>query len=198
MEKNIQKFQIKNLPCEKVVVFVDKAEVKRSLKVKLETGENEIIISNVSNLIDQESIRVDGIGEATVLDVVCEKKYVEVHEADVSDKIKELKEKINELENKENLMNIKNQRIDAQLKILHEYANTLSKPTLNNSQNKDNASPENTNSFLQFIDTYGKRVEELDNEKYLLNQQKLTNQKQLDTAKNSLKTLNVTNSTAYL
>ncbi len=121
-----------------------------------------------------------------------------MHEADVSDKIKELKEKINELENKDNLMNIKNQRIDAQLKILHEYANTLSKPTLNNSQNKDNASPENTNSFLQFIDTYGKRVEELDNEKYLLNQQKLTNQKQLDTAKNSLKTLNVTNSTAYL
>jgi uncharacterized protein (TIGR02231 family) len=198
MAKNIQKFQIKNLPCEKVVVYVDKAEVKRSLKVKLETGENEIIISNVSNLIDQESIRVDGIGEATVLDVVCEKKHVEVNEADVSDKIKELKEKINELENKENLMNIKNQRIDSQLKILHEFANTLSKPTSNNSQNKDNASPENTNSFLQFIDTYGKRVEELDNEKYLLNQEKLKNQKQLDTAKNSLATLNVTNSTAYL
>ena len=177
---------------------MDKAEVKRSLRVKLETGENEIMISNVSNLIDQESIRVDGIGEATVLDVVCEKKHVEVNEADVSDKIKELKEKINELENKENLMNIKNQRIDSQLKILHEFANTLSKPTSNNSQNKDNASPENTNSFLQFIDTYGKRVEEIDNEKYLLNQEKLKNQKQLDTAKNSLATLNVTNSTAYL
>ena len=110
MAKSIQKFQIKALPCEKVVVFVDKAEVKRSLKVKLESGENEIVISNVSNLIDQDSIRVEGVGEATVLDVVCEKKHVEVNEADMSDKIKDLKEKINDLENKANLLNIKTQR----------------------------------------------------------------------------------------
>ena len=153
----------------------------------------------ISNLIDQESIRIEGVGEATVLDVVCEKKHVEVNEADTSDKIKELKEKIIDLEHKANLMNIKNQRIDSQLKILHEFANTLAKPTLNNnSHNKDNASPENTNNFLQFIDTYGKRVEEFDNEKYLLNQEKIKNQEQLETAKNSLKTLNVTNSTVYL
>ena len=54
---NIKKFQLKELQCEKVVVFVDKAEVKRSFKVSLENGENELVISNVSNLIDQDSIR---------------------------------------------------------------------------------------------------------------------------------------------
>ena len=52
-----QTFEIKALKCEKVVVFTDRAEVKRSLKVKLQKGENELVISNVSSLVDQDSVR---------------------------------------------------------------------------------------------------------------------------------------------
>jgi hypothetical protein len=57
MATKSQSFQIKSLQCENVVVFTDRAEVKRLLKVKLEKGENELVISNVSNLIDQDSVR---------------------------------------------------------------------------------------------------------------------------------------------
>ncbi len=57
MATKSQSFQIKLLQCENVVVFTDRAEVKRMLKVKLEKGENELVISNVSNLIDQDSVR---------------------------------------------------------------------------------------------------------------------------------------------
>lgn len=52
-----QEFQLKTLPCDKVVVFTDRAEVKRSLKVQLDQGENELVLLNVSNFIDQDSVR---------------------------------------------------------------------------------------------------------------------------------------------
>ena len=70
------KFSIKDLPCEKVVVYQDRAEIKRLIRTKLKKGENELVINNVSNNIDQDSVRVEGQGNATVLDVVCQNKRV--------------------------------------------------------------------------------------------------------------------------
>ncbi len=52
-----QTFSMKSLVCDKVVVFTDRAEVRRTLKLILNEGENEIVISNVANLIDQDSVR---------------------------------------------------------------------------------------------------------------------------------------------
>ena len=46
------KFSIKDLPCEKVVVYQDRAEIKRLIRTKLKKGENELVINNVSNNID--------------------------------------------------------------------------------------------------------------------------------------------------
>lgn len=84
------------------------------------------------------------------------------------------------------------------MSILHQFANTLSKPTGSSTNNENaNLCPQNTNNFLQFIETYGKRVEELDNEKHGINQEKTKNQEHLETAKNNLKTLNVSNFTDF-
>lgn len=45
-------------PVLNVVVYQDKAEVKRSIQVDLtEAGENELIISAVVNTIDRNSVR---------------------------------------------------------------------------------------------------------------------------------------------
>jgi hypothetical protein len=57
--KSQHKFVMTDMPCEQVVVFTDRAEVKRSLKAKLIKGENEIVISRVSNQIDTDSVRLD-------------------------------------------------------------------------------------------------------------------------------------------
>lgn len=54
---NIQNFNVINLPCKKVVVYCDRAEVKRLVKTKLKSGVNELIISNLSHFIDKDSIR---------------------------------------------------------------------------------------------------------------------------------------------
>ena len=50
----MQKFSMKDLPCQKVVVYEDRAEVKRSIKTKLNQGEHTIVITNVSSNIDKE------------------------------------------------------------------------------------------------------------------------------------------------
>ena len=41
---NTNKFSVKDLPCESVVVYQDRAEVKRLIKTKLSKGENELIL----------------------------------------------------------------------------------------------------------------------------------------------------------
>ena len=95
-------FSMKDLPCEKVVVFKDRAEVKRSVKTNLKKGENEIVINGVTNSIDRDSVRVEGHGQATVLDVVCQSKHVEIEKASGdNDRIKELRAELDRLESQQ-------------------------------------------------------------------------------------------------
>lgn len=98
------KFSMKDLNCRKVVVFKDRAEVKRTMKTILKKGENELVISGVTNCIDRDSVRVEGHGQATVLDVVCQSKHVEVEKAEGNnDRIKELKAELDRLESQQEM-----------------------------------------------------------------------------------------------
>lgn len=100
-----QTFSMKELRCEKVVVFKDRAEVKRSVQTRLHKGENEIVIIGVSNSIDRDSVRVEGQGKATVLDVMCLSKRVDSDTAskNSTERIKELKDELDYLEFQQNI-----------------------------------------------------------------------------------------------
>lgn len=100
-----QTFSMKDLPCEKVVVFKDRAEVKRLVVTRLNKGENELVISGVTNSIDRDSVRVEGHGKATVLDVVCQSKRVDSDKAtdNTTERIKELKNELDRLESQQNI-----------------------------------------------------------------------------------------------
>jgi hypothetical protein len=175
-QENKQIFSMKELKCEKVVVFTDRAEVRRLVKTKLKKGENELLLSGVSSQIDRDSVRVEGHGEATVVDVVCQSRHVvESSKTDHSDsKVKELKNEIKDLEDQIEHKSQKSTRNERQLSILNDFANTLSRPTnpggviggggvavnlatLNSS--------ENVNNFMSFIETYAAKAESLDDEK---------------------------------
>ncbi len=49
--------KVRDLPIDSVVVYQDRAEVKRRLSVHLATGENELIISDLTDCVDQNSVR---------------------------------------------------------------------------------------------------------------------------------------------
>lgn len=45
-------------------------QIKRSVQLELKDGQNEVEVKNLSSSIDQDSIRVDGFGNAIILDVI--------------------------------------------------------------------------------------------------------------------------------
>ena len=103
--------------------------MKRSIKCTLEKGENEVVLSAVSNFVDRDSIRVEGHGAATVLDVVCQTRHVE---GDVvenkSERELQLKAEIKELEAKRDTSAYKIERVGKQIAVLNEFATNLAKP----------------------------------------------------------------------
>ncbi|KAH6911805.1 hypothetical protein BKA70DRAFT_862855 [Coprinopsis sp. MPI-PUGE-AT-0042] len=52
-----------------VSVYSGRAEVTRSFKFEIKTGQNQVLILNLPNAMDQVSFRVEGKGEATIHDV---------------------------------------------------------------------------------------------------------------------------------
>ncbi|KAG8989706.1 hypothetical protein FRB94_011323 [Tulasnella sp. JGI-2019a] len=48
----------------------DRAEIRRLLPVDLKTGQNEVCIERLPNCLDRESIRVEGLGNAVIFDVI--------------------------------------------------------------------------------------------------------------------------------
>ena len=56
--KETHEFSAPECQAESVVVYLDRAEVCRSLKASLERGEHEIIIKDMSAYIDEDSIRL--------------------------------------------------------------------------------------------------------------------------------------------
>ncbi|TDL17687.1 hypothetical protein BD410DRAFT_794164 [Rickenella mellea] len=54
-----------------VTVFqTNRAEVKRSIKVALKDGQNSVEVKNLPSYLDKDSIRVDGVGNAVIFDVI--------------------------------------------------------------------------------------------------------------------------------
>ena len=52
-----QSFNVKDLPVETVVVYPDRAEVKRKVKCSVQPGSNEIVVSDIATKADPDSIR---------------------------------------------------------------------------------------------------------------------------------------------
>ena len=176
-------FCMKDLPCDNVVVFSDRAEVRRVVKVKLENGENEIVLSDVSNNIDEDSVRVEGKGEATVLDVVCQSKRVKLDEVNSNDKIKEMQSEIKELELKIEKTKQKKERLSKLLNVLNDFACTLSKPANGLPDDKKNIVPsnsrENVENFLNFLNRYSDQMENLDESVIFVNDELVKLEEQL-------------------
>lgn len=157
-------FSLKDLQCEQVVIFQDRAEVKRVLKTSIQKGEHEIVLTNVSSSIDQDSVRVEGRGNACVLDVICESKSVLINQNETNEKLKEAKLEIKQIENQIEQTKLELERINKKTQVVNEFANTLSKAT-NTQKPELSSGKENVDNFLSFIDLYSSKLEIFDQEK---------------------------------
>ncbi|CAI4233158.1 unnamed protein product [Auanema sp. JU1783] len=105
-DANIISIECRDSPIEKVVVFNDRAEVKRLIKTTLNQGTNEVHINNVSLRTVHDSVRVDGRGDATIQDVTTQDLYGIPDELQTPE-LKELREAVKTEER--NVNTIKNQ-----------------------------------------------------------------------------------------
>ena len=194
---NKQTFPAKELKCESVVVFADRAELRRVLKTKLKKGENEILVNGVSNSIDRDSVRLEGHGNATVVDVVCQSRsVVESNKIESSDsKEKDLRNEIKDLEVQIERKNQQLSRTDRQINILNDFADTLSKPVAHSGPAGGQInlatlnSSENVNNFMNFINLYSSKSENLDSEKSNLQKEIKELREKLDVARDNLNKL---------
>ncbi|KAL5474815.1 hypothetical protein EMCRGX_G026832 [Ephydatia muelleri] len=67
---NRLEFAVRDCSIHSVVVYKDRAEVKRIIRAELLEGTNEVVISGLAETINRNSIRVEGQGLATITDVV--------------------------------------------------------------------------------------------------------------------------------
>ena len=184
-----QSCSIKDLKCENVTVFADRAEIKRLAKFKLIQGENELVIDGVAfNSIDADSVRVEGHGDATVLDVVCQNKRVEAKQVVSSDQVNQLKKEISELEAKQETVQLKLERIVKQIAVLNEFANKMSTST--SKSEKSDSSKVDYEGFLNFLDMYSTKLETLDKEKYSIQMDLKEINEKLDVARSNLYEIN--------
>ena len=161
-----QDFLLKNLECEQVVVFQDRAEVKRCLKTSIKKGENEIVLTNVTSSIDKDSVRVEGKGNACILDVICESKSVHLNQNETNERLKEAKLKIYQFEDQIKEAQLKLERINKKLQVVDQFALSLSKSPNNNDKTELNCiKNENVQNFLSFVDLYSSKLEYFDQEK---------------------------------
>ena len=184
---------MKDQKCEQVVVFRDRAEVKRSLKAKLVKGENEIIINNVSSFIEQDSVRVEGSGDTSVVDVVCQSKQVERIDLNNNEKAKKLADEIESLNVEGLKLADKAKRFSKQQDTLNQFALSLATP--NSGKESNNAShlnsKENVDCFFGFLDSYTNRLEFLDIEISKINREIKVNSEKLQVARDNYYKLNV-------
>lgn len=161
-----QEFLLKNLECEQVVIFQDRAEVKRCLKTNIKKGENEIVLTNVTSSIDKDSVRVEGKGNACILDVICESKSVYLNQNETNQRLKEAKMEIYQIEDRIKEARLKQERIDKKLQVVDQFALSLSKSTNKNDKTESNSmTQENVQNFLSFVDLYSSKLENFDQEK---------------------------------
>jgi chromosome segregation ATPase len=185
MSESKQTTSIKDLKCENVTVFADRAEIKRVANFKLSSGENELVIDGIStNSIDADSVRVEGRGEATVLDVICQNRRVESKVAIASEQVKDLKKEIDELNTKREVTQLKLDRILKALSTLNSYADKLSRTNPN--EEKSDSSKIDVNSFMSFLEVYSNKLETLDKEKYQIQNELKEIKEKLDVANSNL------------
>lgn len=87
-------------------------------------------------------------------------------------------------------------RLEKQINILNEFARSLAKPAVNGLKDDviiTSSSKESVNNFLEFIDVYGNKNEDLDNQKFQIGQEIEKNTEKLNVARDNLNRLNFNN-----
>ncbi|XP_050390366.2 protein F37C4.5 isoform X1 [Patella vulgata] len=152
-------------PVRRITVYADRAEVCRVINTKPKKGINEILLKNLPECIDGDSIRVEGKGEATIEEVSYQLKYIPQDEAQLNAKEQELKDLekalLIEKEDLQSLLSV----VKKQWEVLNGFARsaTAGMPTAKKDEKEtllNDSYFEGIAKFLSLFKTEGKSLED--------------------------------------
>ncbi|KHN86720.1 Protein F37C4.5 [Toxocara canis] len=170
----------RSLPTKSVIVYGDRAEVKRIVKCDLNEGRNELIIQNVSSVIERQSLRVDGGGAAIIQDVRYQELPLDTGDNE-NGKVRELEEQRSDLETEkaslDDELNILKKRVEVLEGVATQISRNIS-PSASTSESTDtngirvsSCSSSNNPAFVlsentvsnltNFLDFYGQTAGDL-------------------------------------
>uniref|UniRef100_A0A915KZE7 DUF4139 domain-containing protein n=1 Tax=Romanomermis culicivorax TaxID=13658 RepID=A0A915KZE7_ROMCU len=157
-------FAANDLPTDRVVVYSDRAEVCKKIKLQLQAGNSEVQVENLSKYVINDSIRVEGQGsdKACILEVKFHDKVVKKDES-LHEKEKQLNEECKRLKEQKREVEQQIERLTKQRTVLDGLAKQLG--TTNNSPNDGESDVENSaknNGSYHFLSSGLKALEKLD------------------------------------
>ncbi|KAK6751798.1 hypothetical protein RB195_003302 [Necator americanus] len=140
---------------ERVVVFNDRAELKRVLQCDLKPGLNEVHIENVTNRIVPDSVRVDGRGDGIIHDVQLRDKPT-IHEETDSPIAIELRERIEEKLKEVNLLKDRETVLKRRIEILDKIVGEIGSNVVSHPDKKEPfiVSQETLENLTKFFSYY--------------------------------------------
>ncbi|KIO31147.1 hypothetical protein M407DRAFT_138713 [Tulasnella calospora MUT 4182] len=99
------------------VYQADRAEIKRTFQVELETGQNEVCIAGLPSCLDSESIRVEGVGNAVIFDVIYSPPPKDTKPKD-TEETKSIRDEVAKLKSDRAIL-------EEQSRLLESYSNSL-------------------------------------------------------------------------
>lgn len=112
-------------PVQSVTVYLDRAEVVRTAAFSTDrVGEHEIRITDLSESLDPESIRIKGLGSSLILEVSHESVLVDDSKI-ANEPLKELKKKISDLEKQQKSLSLQKQRLKDQQTHIQKYTESM-------------------------------------------------------------------------
>ncbi|PVD28133.1 hypothetical protein C0Q70_10717 [Pomacea canaliculata] len=153
-------FEAPDCPVEKVTVYADRAEVCRRVETSLVAGQNQVVIRKLPLHVDQDSIRVEGKGAATISEVSFQSKHVPPNEAERSQRSKELREELDALELQETELLSEQAVLKKQWELLDSFANSASRTSLSEKDGETSKGIKLEESFFKsltdFLQLYNK------------------------------------------
>eukprot|EP00761_Pharyngomonas_kirbyi_P012868 gb/GECH01012895.1/.p1 GENE.gb/GECH01012895.1/~~gb/GECH01012895.1/.p1 ORF type:complete len:618 (+),score=138.97 gb/GECH01012895.1/:1-1854(+) len=146
MTNNTVTLQPQDAPIERVTVYNDRANIKRVAQVKLPKGVQRVVFDNLPSCVDTNSIRVDGRGDAVMLEVSHKTLYHGDENKEQRDEEKEnikkelidIEDQQTKLENKKDRINNRSHLLDKARQTIH---NTINNNTTTRNSSKPDASP---------------------------------------------------------
>ncbi|XP_064629539.1 uncharacterized protein LOC135488724 isoform X3 [Lineus longissimus] len=145
---------------ENVTVYLDRAEVCRSIKTRITKGENQINIKRLSPSIEKDSLRVEGKGPATILEVIYSATQLSPEEDENEQRHQEVRRQLHDLTKQKEAMESRKKRLQKQREVLDGFADNLLKTEAPEKNDKERAqggqSRTTRSSSITFAETEAK------------------------------------------